>query len=232
MNKKPGDFMLIAFFRTILLYFLVLLTLRVLGKRQVGQLQPADLVFTILLSEILVIPMQDKNIPLLNTFIPVLVLIGLEILMSWFSLKNLKVRTMLQGNSLLVIRNGVVDEAQLRALRFTMDDILEELRKKDIFDISTVQYAFVETDGALSVMLKPEFEPATAQDVKAVKEQALPCVVISDGKIIEKNFKDCGITPKTFESILKKKKINPEEILLMTLDSLGNENIIRKAAKK
>ncbi len=225
--------MLIALFRTILLYFLVLVTLRVLGKRQVGQLQPADLVFTILLSEILVIPMQDKNIPLLNTFIPVLVLIGLEILMSWFSLKNLKVRTMLQGNSLLVIRNGVVDEAQLRCLRFTMDDILEELRKKNIFDISTVQYAFVETDGTLSVLLKPEFQPATSQDVNAQKEpKSLPCVVISDGKIINNNFKDCGMDPKKFHALLKKKKIKPEDVLLMTLDSFGNQNIIRKAEKQ
>ena len=148
--------MLVTLLRTIILYILVLITIRVLGKRQVGELQPADLVLTILLSEILVIPMQDPEIPLVHTFIPVLLLIGFEIVISVISLKSLRFRTLLQGNSLIVIRNGVVDQKQLQRLRFTVDDLLEALRKKDVFDITTVQYAIVETDGTLSVLLKPE----------------------------------------------------------------------------
>ena len=221
--------MLITFFRTIILYFVVLVTLRVLGKRQVGQLQPADLVFTILLSEILVIPMQDKDIPLLSTLIPVLVLIGLEIIFSCLSLKDMKMRTLFQGNSLLVIRDGVLDQAQLKRLRYTLDDLMEELRKKNIFDISTVQYAFVETDGSISALLKPENLPATTKDVNAVNsKKSLPCLVILDGDIIEEELKNCNITSEKFAHLLKKLKLKPEDIMLMTLDKFGNQNIIKK----
>lgn len=224
--------MLIALFRSIILYLLVLITLRILGKRQVGQLQPADLVFTILLSEILAIPMQDKEIPLINTLIPVLVLIGLEIIVSVLNLKSLKIRSLLQGHSLLVIRDGKLDQAQMRRLRFTLDDLTEELRKKNIFDISTVQYAFVETDGTVSAMLKPEFAPATAQDVNATnKKQSLPCIVILDGAIIESNFKECAMSTEKLEALLKKQKLKKENIMLMTLDSFGNQNIIKKEEK-
>lgn len=224
--------MLIALFRSIILYLLVLITLRILGKRQVGQLQPADLVFTILLSEVMAIPMQDKEIPLINTLIPVLVLIGLEIIVSVLNLKSLKLRSLLQGHSLLVIRDGELDQAQMRRLRFTLDDLTEELRKKNIFDISMVQYAFVETDGTVSAMLKPEFTPATAQDVKAInKNQGLPCTVILDGVIIESSFEDCGMSMEKLEKILKKQKLKKENIMLMTLDKFGNQNIIKKEQK-
>lgn len=159
-------FMLIALFRSAILYVFIILTVRIMGKRQIGELQPAELVVTIMLSEILVIPMQDSKIPLINTIIPVLLVVGLEILVSVLSLKSVKFRSALQGNSLLVIRNGVLDQAQLKRLRFSTDDLLEALRKKDVFDISKVQYAMVETDGTLSVLLKPEEENPTRADFK------------------------------------------------------------------
>ena len=150
--------MLINFARTVILYIVIIVSMRILGKRQIGELQPAELVITILLSEILAIPMQDTSLPLMNTIIPVLLLVGFEIIISILNLKSVKFRSAMQGNPLIVIREGKIDQKQLKELRFTTDDLLEELRKKDIFDISEVWYAIVETDGTLSVMLKADEE--------------------------------------------------------------------------
>lgn len=225
--------MLVTLLRTIILYILVLITIRVLGKRQVGELQPADLVLTILLSEILVIPMQDPEIPLVHTFIPVLLLIGFEIVISVISLKSLRFRTLLQGNSLIVIRNGVVDQKQLQRLRFTVDDLLEALRKKDVFDITTVQYAIVETDGTLSVLLKPESKVPTAGDLQVqLPDNGMPTVIISDGKVVEMDFSECNMTPEKMKKLIQKKHIDVENVLLMTMDKKGNTHMIKKVNGK
>ena len=225
--------MLVTLLRTIILYILVLITIRVLGKRQVGELQPADLVLTILLSEILVIPMQDPEIPLVHTFIPVLLLIGFEIVISVISLKCLRFRTLLQGNSLIVIRNGVVDQKQLQRLRFTVDDLLEALRKKDVFDITTVQYAIVETDGTLRVLLKPENKVPTAGELQVqLPDNGMPTVIISDGKVVETDFKECNMTPEKMKKLIQKKHIDVENVLLMTMDKKGNTHMIKKVNGK
>lgn len=224
-----ADKMIITLIRTIILYVLVICTMRILGKRQIGQLQPAELVVTILLSEIMVIPMQDTQIPLINTIIPVLLLVGFEILVSFISMKSIKLRSILQGNSLIVIRNGVIDQQQLKRLRFTIDDLLEALRKKDVFDISEVLYAIVETDGTLSVMLKPENEFATKDDLGLeIDDKGLQCVVISDGKIIQSDFKDCGMNMPKLKKIINKNNINVKDIMLMTIDKNGNMNVVKR----
>lgn len=225
--------MLIILFRTAILYVLVLLTFRILGKRQVGELQPVDLVLTFLLSEFLSISIQDTQAPLINTLIPVMLLIGLEILVSVLSMKSIRLRTLVQGNPLPVIRNGKLDQKQLKQLRFTVDDLLEALRKKDIFDISEVQYAIVETDGTLSVLLKPESRAPQNSDLQTTPaDNGMPCLVISDGQVIHTHFKLCDMTDQKLENILKKNKIRAEHILLMTADRGGNYYWIEKAKKK
>lgn len=221
--------MLITLIRTVILYGLVLCTFRILGKRQVGQLQPADLVITLMLSEILVIPMQDTHIPLMNTFIPVLTLIALEIFVSLLCTKSIRARTILQGNSIVIIRDGKLMQRQLKKLRFTVDDLLEALRKKDIFDISEVQYAIVETDGTLSVLPKPAERDAKAKYLHAEEpDNGIPCVVISDGKLIKTQLAECNMTVPKLEALLKKKHICTQEILLMTLDKAGNMHCIQR----
>lgn len=224
--------MFVTLIRTVILYLLVILTVRAMGKRQIGELQPTELVITILLSEIVAIPMQDNDLPLINTIIPVLVLVAFEILISVISLKSVKFRSLMQGNSLLIIRNGVLDQKQIKRLRYTVDDILEALRQKDIFDISKVQYAVVETNGELTVMLKPEYEAVTKKDlgIKA-EDSGIPCVVIADGKIIQSDFKDCGMSMEKLEAILRKNKINAEDTLLMTIDKSGNKTVIERKLK-
>lgn len=224
--------MFVTLIRTVILYLFVIATVRIMGKRQIGELQPTELVITILLSEIVAIPMQDNDIPLLSAVIPVMVLVGFEILISVISLKSVRFRSAMQGNSIIVIRDGVPDLKEIKKIRFTIDDILEALRQKDIFDISKVQYAIVETNGAISVMLKPEFSEITKKDLRLqAEDNGIPCAVIVDGRIIESNFQYCNMTLKKFYEIIKKDNIRIENTLLMTVDKKGNKTVIGKDGK-
>ena len=224
--------MFVTLIRTVILYLFVIATVRIMGKRQIGELQPTELVITILLSEIVAIPMQDNDIPLLSAVIPVMVLVGFEILISVISLKSVRFRSAMQGNSIIVIRDGVPDLEEIKKIRFTIDDILEALRQKDIFDISKVQYAIVETNGAISVMLKPEFSEITKKDLRLqAEDNGIPCAVIVDGRIIESNFQYCNMTLKKFYEIIKKDNIRIENTLLMTVDKKGNKTVIGKDGK-
>ena len=225
--------MLISFVRTLILLPMVVIAVRIMGKRQIGQLQPAELVVTILLSEIVATPMQDNDIPMMNTLIAVMVLVSLEILMSVVSMKSLRVRSLLQGNSLILIRNGVIDKSQMKRLRYTLDDLLEALRQKDVFDISDVQYAIAETDGALSVLLKPEKRNVTLSDMKIpTADNGLSCVVVMDGQIIRSDFKDCGMTEEKLKRLIEKTGQSLDNIFLLTTDKSGNYFLVKKDDSK
>ena len=227
-----GDFMFITLIRTSVLYLFVIAIMRLMGKRQIGELQPTELVVTLLLSEIIAIPMQDNDISLVSTIVPVLVLVGFEILISVISLKSVKIRSIMQGNSIIIIRDGKLDLKKIKELRFTIDDVLEALRQKDIFDISKVQYAVVETNGTISVMLKPEYEPVTRGDLSLeTSDSGMPCAVIVDGRIIKTDFNSCNMTMDKLKKIIKKDKINVDNTLLMTIDKKGNKTIIGKDQK-
>ncbi len=200
-----------------------------MGKRQIGQLQPAELVVTILLSEIAATPMQDNDIPMLNSIVAILVLVALEIIMSALSLKSMRLRSILQGNSLILIRDGIIDQPQMKRLRYTLDDLLEALRQKDVFDISDVQYAIAETDGTLSVLLKPEKRTVTREDMKIKKNDGgITCVVVMDGTIIRSDFNDCAMNDKKLAAIIKKSGLDVKDIYLLTVDKQGNTNLVRK----
>ncbi len=221
--------MLISFFRTIILLVTVVAAVRIMGKRQIGQLQPAELVVTILLSEIAATPMQDNDIPMMNTIIAILVLVSLEIIVSALNMKSLRIRSLLQGNSLILIRNGVIDQKQMKRLRYTLDDLLEALRQKDVFDISDVSYAIAETDGSLSVLLKSDKRTVTNADmnIKSVDE-GITCVVVMDGNIIRSDFKDCGMNDELLGKLIKKSGAEIKDIYLMTVNKEGKTNVILK----
>lgn len=221
--------MFVTLIRTVILYVFAIASIRVMGKRQIGELQPSDLVVTLLISQIISIPIQDTDIPLVNTIIPILLLVGFEILISVFNMKSIKFRSLMQGNPVIIINDGDINQKLLKDLRFTLDDLLESLRQKDIFDISQVQYAIVETNGQLSVLLKPEYDTVTRDDLKLQPEpQGYKCPVVIDGKIVKQDFKICNMTVNKIERIVKKKNIQIKDILLMTVDSAGNHTIIRK----
>lgn len=221
--------MLVTLARALILYVLIIICMRIMGKRQLGELQPTELVITILLSEIAAIPMQDNALPLGNSIVAVLLLVALEIINSVFVLKSSRFRSFLQGNSLVVIRDGVIDQKQLKRLRFTVDDLLDRLRQKDVFDVSDVRYAIVETNGQLSVMLKPEKETITAEmaDIPN-KTKGLLCMVINDGKFLRRSFKECNMNEEKLYSVLKSENIEMDEVLFMVADKEGNYTIVKK----
>lgn len=224
-----GDFMFVTLIRTVILYIFAIVSIRIMGKRQIGELQPSDLVVTLLISQIISIPIQDTDIPLVNTIIPICLLVGFEILTSVFNMKSIKFRSFMQGNPVVIINDGVLNQKLLKELRFTVDDLLESLRQKDVFDISQVQYAIVETNGQLSVLLKAEHDTVTRDDLNLRPEpQGYKCPVIIDGKIVTQDFNICNTNKKKIEKITRKENLQIQNILLMTVDATGNHTIIRK----
>ena len=221
--------MLTVFFRTIILIVIIVLSLRIMGKRQIGQLQPSEFVVTILLSEIAAAPILDDNIPLFYSIVAICVLVGIEIFMSVVCLKSMWLRSVLQGNAVVLINNGKLELKQMKSLRYTIDDIMEALRQKDVFNIDDVQFAVVETNGSLSVLLKPEKRTLTAEDIeKNGRAEAMTCVVVADGQIIRSDFKYCGMTEEKLAKLIKKSKLKAEDIFLLTVDLNGNTCLIPK----
>jgi len=156
--------MIITIIRLVILYCMITLAIRLMGKRQVGELQPTELVVTILLSELVAIPIQDNSLPMTTAIIAAAVLVSLEIIGSVIAVRSKAFRTLTQGNSVAVIEKGKLDFNQLTNLRIALEDLLEALRQKDVFDITQVQTCYVETNGQISVELKPKFQPLTKED--------------------------------------------------------------------
>lgn len=219
--------MFVTIIRTVILYFIVICVVRLMGKRQIGELQPTELVITLLLSEIIAMPMEDNDIPLISTVVPVMLLVTLEIITSAVSMKSLKFRFLVQGHPIIIIRDGELQQKEMKKLRLTIDDILEALRQKDIFDISLVAYAIIETNGRMSVMLKPDFETVTNKNAGIASEDSgIPCVVITDGQIERSAFEDCNMTDEKLKSIIKRQNIDVGNTLLMTVDKSGKTVVI------
>ncbi len=226
-NNVIGDFMIITIMRTVILYIFVTLGIRLMGKRQIGEMQPNELVVTLLISEIAAIPLQDTTQPILNGVVAIFVLVVLEILISVLSMKSLFMRKIMNGKSAVIIKNGVIDQQAMRSVRMTVLDLVELLRGQAVFDISTVAFAVLEVNGNLSVLLKSGEKPATAADLNVPEEPALlPLPVISDGKIIEESLEAIGISRGAAMKRLKGTPVT--EIFLMTMDRSGNTNIIKR----
>ena len=223
--------MLTSFFRTVILLFFVILSLRLMGKRQIGELQPGELVVTILLSQIAATPMQDNDIPLLHTLVCIFTLAGVELLLSSLSMKSETVRTLIDGGSVTVMRGGALDQKALKRLRFTIDDLLEGLRQKDVFDLSSVDSVIAETNGALSVLLKKSELPVTAKTIqKDVPEGGMPQVLVADGRIRREGLSAAGLSEAQLARLLEKEQTTLENTFLLTLDAAGKIFFVRKEA--
>ncbi|MFI3115116.1 MAG: DUF421 domain-containing protein [Clostridia bacterium] len=217
--------MIIFLARSVILYFFVIFSLRLMGKRQIGELQPSELVVTFLVSELATLPMQDANIPILISVIPIVTLVFLEHMTSYLCLKSVRIRRCLNGNPCIVIKDGKIDIKTLRALRMSVDEILEELRVNNITEISSVKYAIIETSGQLSYILYPKDRNVTLSDLKLTsKETCVPFIVVNDGFIINKSLIELEKDKKWLINHLKNvEKVNLEDIFLMTVDS--NDNV-------
>lgn len=221
--------MIAVLFRTVILYIFVVIALRLMGKRQIGDMQPGELVITLLISEIAAIPLQDVSQPIASGITAICMLVVMEIIFSVLAMKSFFIRKALSGRSAVVIKNGIIDQQAMRRVRMTVIDLIELLRGQNVFDISTVAYAVLEVNGNLSVLLKGSERAATAADVGAVSSSdGLPLPVISDGRIVDESLRALQLSRSDLIKLLNASGADEREIFLMTLDRFGNKSIIIK----
>ena len=217
--------MLISFLRTVVLYLLLIVTVRLMGKRQIGEMEPAEFVVTMLLANLAAIPMQDSAIPLLSGLVPILVILGLELILAAVSLQSIRMRRLLCGKPVILMQNGKILERNLQRTRVNLDD----LREKGIFDLSTVKFAILETNGQLSTLLYAKEQPASARDAGIrVRETELPVTIISAGRILAENLHLAGRDGGWLEAELKRRSLTAEQVLLLTIDAAGTVYLVRK----
>ena len=220
--------MMTAFTRTLILYFLIMLGLRLMGKRQIGELEPSELVLTMMISDLATVPMQDFGIPLLAGVIPILTLLALSLLLSQLSLISLRFRKLTCGTPTVLIRNGELQQSAMRKNRFTLDELLEQLRSQGYTSVSDVKYAVLENSGQLSVL--PWQQPPTAEQLGLKPEAVtLPVVIINDGRVLDQNLAACGKDRKWLQKTLKQQRLSsPREVFLLTVDELGGTVCVKK----
>ena len=221
--------MTITLFRTLILYLLIIFSVRLMGKRQIGELQPSELVITILISNIASLPVENSEIPLIAGVVPILALVCFEVLVSAITLKSPAARRIVGGTPRVIIRDGVIDQRELRNLRFSVDDLMEELRIAGIFDLREVQMAVVETNGSISTALKPEAQPLTPRDLgQRVSPAPPPALVVNDGHLVPEGIRLSCKDRRWIEGYLQAQEVELREIFLMTIDAEGTPYLVRK----
>lgn len=216
--------MITAFFRTAILYVLLIVGLRLTGKRQIGELEPIELVLTMLLSDLASVPMQDFGIPLVNGVIPIVTLLAMSMLLSCVSLRNVRFRTLICGKPAIIIRNGKLQQDAMRHNRLTLDELFEELRTQGVTDISDVKYAVLETGGQLSVLLRTAAQPATPYQLGLTYEDDvfLPTVIINDGRLLQGNLRQTGHDEAWLQAQLSENGVDaPSQVFLLSIDERG-----------
>ena len=221
--------MIISIIRTVLLYIIIIFAVRMMGKRQISEMQTSELVITLLMSNIASIPMQDTDQSMLSGVIPILVLLVCEVFLSYLMLKRSAMRKIVCGKPVIVIDNGKINQRAMSMLRISTEELFEQLRQKDVFDIREVAYAIVETNGKMSVMKKPENDLVTRKDMalKAL-DKPLQVTVISDGELAPASLQYCGRDRKQIDKLLKKEGLELKDVFLMVMDKQGTYQIIRK----
>ena len=211
--------MILSYFRTVILYLVLIAVIRLMGKRQIGQMEPSEFVVTMLVANLASIPMQEAAIPLYSGVVPILTVLGLELVLSGISLRSIRIRKLLCGKPVILIENGCILQGNLRKTRVTLDELSGHLREKDVLDISQVQYAILETNGNLSVFPYPAHRPASAKDAGIhPKRQYLPVTVISDGKLLHENLSKLGKDEAWVQRVLEERKSTVAKTWLMTAD--------------
>ncbi len=222
--------MLIAITRTAFLYLTVIAAIRLMGKRQIGELEPSELVVAIMISELAAVPMQEAGVPLVAGIVPILTLIGLEIIMSGALLKSVRLRRLVCGVPSILVDKGVILQNELKKNRLTVDELIEELRLQDVLDISTVQYAILETNGKLSVVLYAAERPATAGQ-NAPPDSGLPVILINDGRTLTDNLLLRGLNEGWIERQLRERGVTRvEDVFLLMVDERSQIYFLPKDA--
>ncbi len=212
--------MILSYLRTLLLYMVLIFCVRLMGKRQIGEMEPAEFVVTMLLANLASIPMQDSAIPLYSGLVPILTVLGMELVLSGLILRSVAFRRLLCGKPVILIDNGRIVQQNLRRTRVTLDELTGHLREKDVLDIGAVQYAILETDGSLSVFPYPKERPASAKDAGVhPKQQFLPVTIIEDGYLSRENLKRAGKDRCWLARVLRERGAQAEDTLLLTVDA-------------
>ena len=221
--------MILSYLRTIILYLVLILVIRLMGKRQIGEMVPAEFVVTMLVANLAAIPMQDGGIPLLTGLIPILTVLGVELVLSYLMLQSAPLRRLFCGRPVLLIDEGKLLQGNLRLTRVTLEELLGKLREKDILDLSQVQYAILETDGEVSVFPYAQFQPACARDLGVqARENAMPIVVVEDGRLLEENLVKSGKTREWVLETLAGQGASLQSTLILTVDATGKTLFIGK----
>jgi len=215
--------MLITFIRAIILYIIVLIVMRLMGKREIGQLQPFELAIAIMIADLAAVPMSELGIPITNGIIPILALLVMYMIISLLNMKSINFRKIISGQPSLLIYRGKIDEKVLRKERITINELQERLRGEDVFNLSDVEYAILETNGEVTVIQKPEKRNLMPEDLNITPEyEGIPYDLVVDGKVMEENLKAIGRDKVWLEKQLKKFDAKPNNTLIATTDGKGD----------
>ena len=233
-GKDVSSPMTTAFFRTIILYLLLMVGLRLLGKRQIGELEPSELVLTLIISDLAAVPMQDFGIPLVNGVFPIVVLLCLSMILSFINLKSVRFRAILCGKPAIIIRDGQLVQQAMSKTRLTIDELYEQLRGQGITDLKSVKYAILETNGRISALPYTQENPATpkALGIQVQDETLLPILLINDGRVMGENLRSSGRDRTWLEQQLKARDIrSPKEVFLLSVDEAGKVECVKKEVR-
>ncbi len=211
--------MILSYLRTIFLYLVLIFAIRLMGKRQIGEMEPTEFVVTMLLANLAAIPMQDGAIPLYSGLVPILTVLGMELVLSGLIMHSVVLRKFFCGKPVILINNGKIIQENLRRTRITLDELTGHLREKDVLDIRTVQYAILETDGNLSVFPFPKERPASAKDAGIqASRQYLPITLVDDGYLSKENLQKAGKDETWVKTVLQQHNTDVQSTLLLTVD--------------
>lgn len=214
--------MLLTFFRAIILYILVLIVMRLMGKREIGQLQPFELAISIMIADLASIPMTDTGVPISNGIIPILGLLVMHLIISMINMKSIRAREIICGKPTILIYRGKISEKALKKERFTINELEERLRGNNVFNLGDVEYAILETSGQITVIQKPEKRNTIPEDFNIIPEyEGIPYDLVIDGKVMDNNLKAIGKNREWLKKQVEKFKIKPEEALVVTYDGKG-----------
>ena len=214
--------MILSYFRTLFLYLVLIFAVRLMGKRQIGEMEPAEFVVTMLVANLAAIPMQDGAIPLYSGPVPILTVLGMELVLSGLILRSVRLRQLLCGKPVILIDNGKILQENLKSARINLDELTGQLRAKDVLDIRTVQFAILETSGDLSVFPYPKEKPASAKDAGVqATGQHLPVTVVEDGYLSRENLERAKKDEKWLEKVLSQHNCGVKDTFLLTVDESG-----------
>ena len=226
--------MVIAVLRTVILYLFIIAGIRLMGKRQVGELEPSELVLALLIADLAAVPMQDFGIPLLTGVVPIFTLLCLTMALSVLTMKSVRFRALLCGRPSVIVADGKLRQGEMRKNRFTVDELMEELRMQGVTDLTTVKYAILETNGQISVLTRAEERPVTAGQIGLrPKEGGLPVVIINDGRVLTHNLRGRGLDDAWLDKQLRAHHVRrSSDVFLLTVDEQNQVYLAEKEGKR